>query len=344
MTDHDLTGSDPIDARLRAAGAAWREQHRQGAVVDVAALPAIAGRGAPAPAGDDVVDIAPVAPGPPRRRGRWIAAVLTAAALVAAVVIGLVLTRSGGGTSRRPAPAGGVVAAGLTGLTWQLVSVRSGGTTTAMAPGPAFLAFDAAGGVKGHDGCNYLFGPVTLHGTQLSFGDIASTAMGCLDPNAARPVIDAVLSGTVEFTVKDAVLTLTKPGVGTLVYTARRTPVPVTDPAVLSGTHWQLDSITTGTGDGAVSSGSSQYATRTLAFDDRGGIVAFDGCNSMSGPAAFGNGTGTIGPLVSTARACPYDPVGQLVGSVLDGSVRWSVSGDRLTISKSGVGSLTYVR
>jgi heat shock protein HslJ len=41
------------------------------------------------------------------------------------------------------------------------------------------LAFDAGGMVSGAGGCNRYFGPVTIRGEAISFGNLASTMMAC---------------------------------------------------------------------------------------------------------------------------------------------------------------------
>jgi putative lipoprotein len=42
------------------------------------------------------------------------------------------------------------------------------------------ITFDAEGGVAGSGGCNRYFGPVTLKGDSVSFGNLGATRMACV--------------------------------------------------------------------------------------------------------------------------------------------------------------------
>jgi putative lipoprotein len=42
------------------------------------------------------------------------------------------------------------------------------------------ITFDAEGRVAGSGGCNRYFGPVTIEGSAISFGDIGATRMACV--------------------------------------------------------------------------------------------------------------------------------------------------------------------
>jgi putative lipoprotein len=42
------------------------------------------------------------------------------------------------------------------------------------------ITFDAEGGVAGSGGCNRYFGPVTIEGSTISFGDLGATSMACV--------------------------------------------------------------------------------------------------------------------------------------------------------------------
>jgi putative lipoprotein len=42
------------------------------------------------------------------------------------------------------------------------------------------ITFDGGGGVAGSGGCNRYFGPVTIEGSTISFGDLGATSMACV--------------------------------------------------------------------------------------------------------------------------------------------------------------------
>ncbi len=67
----------------------------------------------------------------------------------------------------------------LPGTSWELVEID--GAAPAADPPPT-LTFEDDGTVSGSGGCNTFSGGVTIDGTSLSFGPLASTQMACPDP------------------------------------------------------------------------------------------------------------------------------------------------------------------
>jgi heat shock protein HslJ len=69
---------------------------------------------------------------------------------------------------------------------------------------PPTLAFDETGGVNGSTGCNQYNGEVTIDGSDLSFGPLATTRMACLDNETAAQeqaflgAMEAVTSYTID--------------------------------------------------------------------------------------------------------------------------------------------------
>jgi heat shock protein HslJ len=72
-----------------------------------------------------------------------------------------------------------------------------------------------------------------------------------------------------------------------------------------------------------------------------GQIVGDDGCNSFSGPVTVRSGTLRLGDLATTAMACRHELP---LSDYFQGTVTWSMTGQTLTITKDGVGTLTYRR
>ncbi|MFJ8754432.1 META domain-containing protein [Streptomyces sp. NPDC102441] len=80
-------------------------------------------------------------------------------------------------TSEPPAP--------LTGTTWKVTGLVSGGAAASLPAGTekkAHLTFGKDGSVEGNLGCNTFHGKAVVSGSALTFGPIASTRKMCADP------------------------------------------------------------------------------------------------------------------------------------------------------------------
>ena len=167
--------------------------------------------------------------------------------------------------------------------------------------------------------------------------------MACIDrkPGFAAQVarLDAVLSGSVQWSVQGDQLTLSKDGKAALVY--RAAPAPSTDPKALIGIDWQLTSIA---GAGPNATASTPSAPASLHFDATGKVGGNDGCNARYGSVTITSGRLRFGHLGTTYVLCGPNVASQ-VGSItamLGGEVSWSIKDRQLTLSKAGVGTLTY--
>jgi heat shock protein HslJ len=326
-TDNDL------DARLSAAGERWRAANKSIADVDLGYLEI------PAEPVDVPVTSAGDADGgkKPRHRMRvLIAAGAGVAAAAAATVIAVSLNNS----PAKPHPAaGGIGANGLVGVDWRLVKVVGvAPTPTRVQAQEPRLTIDGKGQLAGSDGCNSLGSHVTMTSNTVNVGPVVSTDMACVDAGAAARAarIDALLAGTLQWSVRSNELTLSRNGKAVLVY--RAAPAPTTDPKALIAGKWQLDSVAE---DGPNGTASTVPAGAALTFDGHGGFTASDGCNSGGGQVAVATGTLVISKYISTKMACPGSQSG-LVSKIFDGSLTWSIKDGQLTLTKDGVGSLTY--
>lgn len=350
-----------MDARLNQASARWRQQHTAAAQGDFDALgltgqiqPTAVAASAAAPVAIAVTSVADDRrhPSRGRRLKLWLAASVGVAAAVAATI--LIFQFGGAGQYTRPGPLGAAgtnaphTASGagstLIGTDWTLVQVTPAGKPAQRAVIGAPFRIDSAGQMVANDECNTISGPVTVTSSVLRFGDLASTAMGCLDPGFSPPraeqtrVINAVLSAQASWSITGERLTITKAGAGTLTYQAVN-HTKTTAPAALANTSWQLDSIMVNNGASSSATGSSAYQRVTLGFDGTARVSGSDGCNSFGGDVTIGSGTMRFGRVMSTLMACAVQD--DSVRAVLHGSVTWSIIDDRLTIS-SGATSLVY--
>lgn len=98
-------------------------------------------------------------------------------------------------------------------------------------------------------------------------------------------------------------------------------------PPELAGTSWVLADPT----------------AAPLTFTGNGQLSGGDGCNSFSGPVGVTADTLHLGNLARTEMACANtQPTADLIDRVFVGDVGWAITGGGLTLTKAGVGSLTY--
>ena len=70
----------------------------------------------------------------------------------------------------------------LPGTSWTLVELDG---AEPVGETPPSIAFNDDGSVNGSTGCNTFSGEVTIEGTELTFGPMATTRMACVDPGAS---------------------------------------------------------------------------------------------------------------------------------------------------------------
>lgn len=249
----------------------------------------------------------------------------TSAALFAALVAASTIF----GCSQQP----GATAAGLSGTSWQVVSI-AGATTIPGAP--PTMEFAADGTVSGTNGCNQYNGTYTTDGDKLTVGQLASTLMGCdVQRSAQEQAFNAALTGastwsisaTDELEIEGASTILAKPSA----------PAPDGSGGAgateLPGTSWVIKNLP-GTQIGT--------AVPTIAFGTDGTVSGSAGCNTFNGSYTADGSSISFGPLATTKMACPQ--VDTAVETVflegLAGATSWSIDGQVLTLD--GATTLTF--
>ena len=99
------------------------------------------------------------------------------------------------------------------GIEWKLVSVKSPNSTTFITPDKRIptLTFSADGkSVSGNAGCNRYSGKVTWAGNQMTFGNLISTRMFCLEGMEMETAVFSVLQGTLQYELSNEKLILKK--------------------------------------------------------------------------------------------------------------------------------------
>src|SRR5687768_17499524 len=90
----------------------------------------------------------------------------------------------------------------LPGTSWTLVDLDG---EEAIGDTPPSIAFTDDGGVTGTTGCNTFNGEVTIEGSELTFGPLATTRMACADPAVAdqEQAFLVAIEGATGYTIDD---------------------------------------------------------------------------------------------------------------------------------------------
>lgn len=247
----------------------------------------------------------------------------------------LLLAACGNGST--PAGPTGRTVPDLDGTSWIATGITEGGKLHALVPGSELRVDFKDGNISIKAGCNGLGGSYTLSpDAELGTGPLAGTMMACAQDLMDQ---DAWLSGTVfasplSVAVDGDTLTLSRAGLELVL----KDRAVVSPDALLEGTAWQLDGITSGQTVSSVPSGV-HVPTLTLASD--GTVTLHTGCNGGRSTATVEGSTITFTPAMTTKMACK-DKAGReterAVLAVLDGAVEWSITEKTLTLTKGDHG------
>lgn len=179
---------------------------------------------------------------------------------------------------------------------------------------------------SGFSGCNqYRLGYATLD-TGLLFGAPSRTTKACGDPvDTFETGYFSSLSSVTHWAISGDTLTMTKATGETILTYTRMVPATVEGP-------WTITMVNNG--NGAVSTVPAGVSA-SISFQADGTVQGFGGCNDFSGGYSTGdNGTISIGPLMSTMKACD-DPAGsfevQLL-TALQNATKWEVTAGTLDL------------
>jgi heat shock protein HslJ len=185
----------------------------------------------------------------------------------------------------------------LQGTSWVAASI--GGKTVVGSQRPT-LEFGKDSTASGSDGCNRFTGSYTGSGEKLSFGQLASTAMACVDEAVTEQATRflAALGATAGTRNSGATLDLLDASGAVL---ASFQAAPAVDPVALLGTTWTLTGIVSGE---AVASPVAD-STVTLVLAD--GSLSGKACNTFRGSLELDGGRMAVGPLMATKMSCGAD-------------------------------------
>ncbi|MCB5169670.1 META domain-containing protein [Streptomyces bambusae] len=254
----------------------------------------------------------------------------------AALVAALALTGCGS-TGSDAAGAGSAPAEALTGVKWNVESIKAGGKETAAPPGVDLLVEGKA--ASGNYGCNRFQADVTLSGDKLTVKPGPTTTMAC-DAMEFETLYSETLDG--ELTVKTAGerLTLTNAKGDVITLTSKAVAPPKAAP--LKGTKWTVDALAAGSSPmdsvNSVPGGASHF---TIAED--GTVTGNLGCNTFRSTAKVSGDSVTFGALSATRKACKgaegetEKAMTELLGS---GPLKSKVDGNTLTLTAESGKSL----
>jgi heat shock protein HslJ len=172
------------------------------------------------------------------------------------------------------------------------------GTTWRLTSDPLTVRF-ADGRASGFSGCNRFNGGFKRDGDALTVGPLAGTMMACPEPRMAieKAFLDG-LSGSHRVAIAGDRLTLTPASGSPLVFQAEPEPT-------LEGVTWKV----TGFNNGRSAVVSAVTGTSlTLTFED-GMVRGSSGCNTFRAPYTSEGNRLSIGPAVTTRKACGAEGV-----------------------------------
>jgi heat shock protein HslJ len=222
-----------------------------------------------------------------------------------------------------------------TGIPWELVSGTVDGTeVTLVGSHPVTLTISDEE-IGGTAACNGYGATVTVSGSTIEIGELASTAMACAPDEVMESETQYLeaLPRVEEFTSTASRLTLTGEGVE-LSFIA----LPQVTIADLTGEVWVLESLIQGA---IVSNAAGDRATLELYTD--GSMLGSTGCRSLHGSYTV-DGAEVVMTEMSAEGECPEDLREQdsHVVTVLGDGFRAIVEDRTLTLTSTGEQGLVY--
>jgi heat shock protein HslJ len=244
---------------------------------------------------------------------------------LAAVPLLLVLAACGARAAEQSAPDP------LRGKTFLATAVTENGKPRALVPNTEVsVEFTDDGRLIAQAGCNTMQGQVNTANGKLVVDDLASTAIGCPQASGEQDAFVAkVIGASPSWQLDDDQLTITS-GTTTLAMAPREAVHPDKD---LAGTTWVLDTLV----DGDVASSMAAGAPEVTIVFDGTRATADTHCNGVGAEYSVTGDTIEFTGGVSTKMACaPEIMQGEdAVSAVLNGTVTYKITADRLTLTNS---------
>jgi len=228
--------------------------------------------------------------------------------------------------------------AGLTGATWEWVSVIDPmGQTAAADPTRYTITFNEDATANIIADCNSVMANYVTDGSNLTIMPGATTLMAC-EPGSQDQLFLSSLSSATAYTVEDGELFIALDAdAGTVIFRAAGTGATAEGGAAaapaLVGTTWQWTDTMTASTATAVSD-PTRYA---ITFNEDGTANITADCNAVTGTyTTDATGALTINLGVSTAVGCPEDSQDAEFLAALASAASYSFDGEALMIGRAG--------
>jgi len=183
----------------------------------------------------------------------------------------------------------------IDGTSWRLSSTTSGSTTTPVPSGIVVDATFQGGKVSGSAGCNAYNATYSTDGANLTIGAPISTQKLCAqDVMTVETAYFAALGSAASFTATSDALTIYDSSGKTLLTYASGPANPLVGAWNVTGYNNGATAVTSPVGGSVI----------TATFTADGQVSGSTGCNDYSGPYQLDGSNLTVGPLVSTKKAC----------------------------------------
>ena len=216
----------------------------------------------------------------------------------------------------------------IEGPTWQLTSLGDqspglDGTETR----PVTAHFEG-GRISGFSGCNQYMGGYTLNRGSVVIGSLAGTLMACSEPQMAlEKAVMGALTGTLRYAINGDRLTLTPASGVPLAFQSE-------PPPSLQGVNWNVTAFN----NGRQAVVSPLLGTTLSMTFDKGMVQGSSGCNTYRAAYTSEGNRLSIGPAVSTRKACPAEGVMQQEReflAALESAKLWAINGGMLDVHRA---------
>ena len=240
--------------------------------------------------------------------------------------------------------AGMPTAAGLTGVTWEWVSLIDPlGQTLASDPTRYTVTFNEDGSINVVADCNNVFAQYSTDGTNIDIGPGAGTLMACEPGSQDQVFLNSLISGAT-YSVEDGELFIDLQGdAGTLLFRQAAAEGGAAEPPaapMLTGVTWEWVE-TAGATETITAADPTRY---TIAFNEDGTVNIKADCNAVGATYTTAE-DGTLAILLgpSTLVACPEDSQAQPFQTGLAAAASYTFDGSDLLIDQAGdAGTLRF--
>ncbi len=274
----------------------------------------------------------------PNRHGPRLTCMTTSRRTLAVCCATLIGAGLGGCAQRGQDSSAGVGDVWPAGRTFVATTITEDGRAHPLVTGTRLtLTFAANHTLNASAGCNTMSGQGRVSGGALVVDPLAQTEMGCDTARMAQDQwVSAFLGGKPTVDLAGEALTLHGGGVRIELVNDKTT----NPDRPLAGTRWVVTSLVSGE---TVSSVPADAGEAALVIDAAGTFTGTTGCGSVKGDVTIAGKSVTFSNTTGFDVTCAHAEVrGAMAVALLRGPVRFSITGDQLTLlGRDGTG-LTF--